>query len=78
MCLFQLFAFILSIVSFVTDSPHALPVENDIVNKPIPLNDKIMEVEVVAVTTKLTTVFHLVGKKLYVLYFLLDLWFSSL
>ena len=65
------------IISFITflliDNPHADAVVIGITIKPIPVRDKVIELDVVAIITNVSNDFNIVVIVLYVLFFFLDL-----
>ena len=78
LCLFYLFMIIPHSTLLPIDNEQVDAVEIGITIKPIPLRDKIIELDVVAIITIVLTDFNIVVKVLYFLYFLFDLLFLSL
>ena len=70
------------IISYSTllpiDKPHAVAVDIGITIKPIPVRDKVIELDVVATITNVSNDFSIVVIVLYFLYFFYDLLFFSL
>ena len=70
------------IISYSTllpiDKPHVVAVDIGITIKPIPVRDKVIELDVVAIITNVSKDFSIVVIVLYFLYFFYDLLFLSL
>ena len=61
-----------------SDNPHAVAVDIGIAIKPIPVRDKVIELDVVAIITNVSNDFSIVVIVLEFLYFFFDLLFLSL
>ena len=70
------------LISYITllqnDNPHAVAVDIGIAIKPIPVRDKVKELDVVAIITNVPNDFNILVSVLYFLYFCLDLLFLPL
>ena len=70
------------IISYITlltiDNPHAVAVDIGIAINPIPVRDNVIELDAVAITTKVSNDFSTVVNVLYFLYIFFDLLFLSL
>ena len=60
------------------DKPHAVAVDIGITNNPIPVRDKVIELDVLAIISKVSNDFSIVVIVLYFSYFFFDLLFLSL
>ena len=70
------------IISYITllpiDNPHAVAVDIGFSMKPIPVRDKVIEIDIVAKITNVSNDFSILVSDLYFLYFFFDLYFLSL
>ena len=70
------------IISYITllpiDNPHAVRVDIGITIKTIPVRDKVIEFDVIAIISNVSSDYNFGINVLYFLYFFLELLFSSL